>query len=146
MSDEAASTAVDVAADEPAEGAESELTPAKGRKHHALVEWVIVIAVAVGFALVLKTFVVEQFQVDGHSMDTTLHNGDRVLVNKLSYRLHDPHRGDVVVLKRLDGPTGERDLIKRVSGLPRDHVLVKDCVVSINGRMLEGPYLDPRLV
>src|SRR3954470_2818087 len=87
------------------------------RKRNSLLEWVIVIAVAMTSALVVRAFVVQQFAVDGLSMMTTLHDGDRVLVNKLSYRLHDPNRGDVVVLKTIEG-VGERDLIKRVVGLP----------------------------
>jgi signal peptidase I len=144
MTDEGSSTLVE----EPAEGANSTAAPTKKteRKHNALLEWIVVIAVAVAFALLLKAFVVEQFQVDGHSMDTTLHNGDRVLVNKLSYRLHDPHRGDVVVLKRLDGPSGERDLIKRVIALPGERIEVRDCQVLINDKVLNEPYLDPKLV
>ena len=64
-------------------------TPAR-RKRNSLLEWLIVIAVAMTSALVVRAFVVQQFAVDGTSMMTTLHNGDRVLVNKLSYRLHDP--------------------------------------------------------
>ena len=48
----------------------------------------------------MKMFVVQQFYVKGQSMEHTLSEQDRVLVNKLSYRLHDPNRGDVVVLER----------------------------------------------
>jgi signal peptidase I len=150
MSDEAGATVVDGPADDPDGGQSSDPEELPARKergpHHALIEWLVVIAVAVGFALLLKSFVVEQFQVDGHSMDSTLHNGDRVLVNKLSYRLHDPRRGDVVVLKRLDGPNGERDLIKRVIALPGEAIEVRDCQVLIDDRVLDEPYLDPQVV
>ena len=52
----------------------------------------------------------------GQSMVTTLHDFDRVLVNKLSYKLHDPNRGDMVVLEGVRAD--HRDLIKRVIGLP----------------------------
>ena len=51
----------------------------------------------------MRTFVLAHFVVDGTSMSTTLHDGDRVFVNKLSYRLHDPNRGDVVVLHEIRG-------------------------------------------
>ena len=78
-------------------------------------------------------------------MDTTLHDADRVLVNKLSYRLHDPNRGDVVVLKTIEG-TGERDLIKRVVALPGETVEYRGCVLYIDGRELIEPYLDPAIV
>jgi signal peptidase I len=94
---------------------------------------------------VVRAFVLQQFAVSGHSMDTTLHNGDRVLVNKLSYRLHHPNRGDVVVLKTLEG-TGERDLIKRVIALPGETVEYKSCVLYINGKELVEPYLNPAIV
>ncbi|HAP75463.1 MAG TPA: signal peptidase I [Acidimicrobiaceae bacterium] len=108
----------------------------------SLVEWIVVVAVAIGAALLVKTYVLQQFQVAGSSMDTTLHDGDRVLVNKLSYRMHDPNRGDVVVLKTFEG-TSERDLIKRVIALPGEVIDIRgNCAVYIDGRLLVEPYLD----
>jgi hypothetical protein len=62
-------------------------------------------------------------------MYSTLDTGDRVFVNKLSYRLHDPNRGDVVVLHQITGAS-ERDLIKRVIGLPGETVEVRNCTCS----------------
>lgn len=118
---------------------------AKRKKGGVWSEWAIVILVAVTAALLVRAFVFQQFAVDGHSMDTTLHDGDRVLVNKLSYRMHDPNRGDVVVLKTVDG-AGERDLIKRVVGLPGETVEYRGCVLYIDGRELNEPYLDPEVV
>jgi signal peptidase I len=119
-----------------------ELRPAK-KKMNPLVEWLIVVAVAITSALLVRAYVVQQFAVEGESMRTTLENGDRVLVNRLSYRLHDPRRGDVVVLKRFDTPnTPERDLIKRVIGLEGERVRVTNCVVYINDQPLREPYLD----
>ena len=109
----------------------------------AMIEWLVVVAVAVTAALLVKAYVVQQFQVSGDSMRMTLHDGDRVLVNKLSYRMHDPNRGDVVVLKTMEG-ADERDLIKRVIGLPGESVDVRsNCQVFIDGRLLQEPYLDP---
>ena len=115
------------------------------RRFPPLVEWLVVIAVALLAALLIRTYVVQQFQVSGTSMLNTLHPGDRVLVNKLSYRMHDPNRGDVVVLKTIEG-TGERDLIKRVIGLPGETIEYRECQLFINGRLLEEPYLDPLIV
>ena len=115
----------------------------KKRKMNPIVEWLVVVAVAITSALLVRAYVVQQFAVDGESMMSTLHNGDRVLVNRLSYRLHDPRRGDVVVLKRFDGASAERDLIKRVIGLPGETVEVRQCVVYIDDVPLEEPYLDP---
>ena len=93
----------------------------------------------------MKVFVVQQFYVSGESMDYTLHNYDRVLVNKLSYQLHDPNRGDVVVLEEEQGLT-QRDLIKRVIALPGETIEIRNCVVTIDDSVLVEPYLDPEVV
>ena len=111
----------------------------------AMIEWLVVVAVAVTAALLVKAYVVQQFQVSGDSMRMTLHDGDRVLVNKLSYRMHDPNRGDVVVLKTIES-VGERDLIKRVVALPGETVEYRSCVLYIDGKELVEPYLDPNVV
>jgi signal peptidase I len=111
----------------------------------AFFDWVVVIAVALLVAFVVRTFVLAHFVVEGSSMYSTLETGDRVFVNKLSYRLHDPNRGDVVVLHQITGAS-ERDLIKRVIGLPGETVEVRNCNVLIDGRLLNEPYLDPEVV
>jgi signal peptidase I len=108
-------------------------------------EWAIVVVVAITAAILMKVFVVQQFYVSGHSMDTTLHDFDRVLVNKLSYDLHDPRRGDVVVLEDSHG-FDKRDLIKRVIALPGETIEIRQCVVYIDGKRLVEPYLDPDVV
>lgn len=115
------------------------------RPHRALLDWVVVIGVALVIAFLMRTFVLAHFVVDGESMESTLQSGDRVFVNKLSYRLHDPNRGDVVVLHQLSGTTS-RDLIKRVLALPGEVIEVRDCQVTIDGQRLEEPYLDPEAV
>lgn len=115
------------------------------KKGNVWVEWFIVVGVAISAALLVRAYVLQQFAVEGSSMTSTLHTGDRVLVNKLSYRLHDPNRGDVVVLKTLES-ADERDLIKRVIGLPGETVEYRDCVLLIDGVVLIEPYLDPEIV
>lgn len=120
------------------------VTAATGNgRARAVFDWIVVIGVALLVAFVVRTYVLAHFVVDGVSMASTLHDGDRVFVNKLSYRLHDPNRGDVVVLHELEGSGAERDLIKRVIALPGETIAVTDCVVTIDGRLLEEPYLDP---
>lgn len=111
----------------------------------AVFDWVVVIGVALLVAFVVRTFVLAHFVVEGESMFSTLDTGDRVFVNKLSYRLHDPNRGDVVVLHQITGAS-ERDLIKRVIGLPGETVEVRNCTVLIDGKVLNEPYLDPEVV
>jgi signal peptidase I len=77
-------------------------------------------------------------------METTLMIHDRVLVNKLSYRLHDIERGDVVVFERppsaQDG-VDDSDLIKRVIGLPGERIEGRDQAIYINGEKLDEPWL-----
>ena len=95
-------------------------------------------------ALVVKTFLFQAFYIPSASMEPTLSEGDRVLVNKVSYDVHDVNRGDVIVFE-LDeedvGPDGIKDLIKRVVGLPGDVIESRDGVVYVNDRALEEPYL-----
>ena len=94
----------------------------------------------------MRAYVLQQFAVEGTSMLTTLHPSDRVLVNKLSYHLHDPRRGDVVVLKRIESNAQERDLIKRVVALPGETIEYRNCQLFINGSLINEPYLDPQIV
>lgn len=119
----------------------------------AFFDWVVVVGIALLVAVLVRTFLLAHFVVDGESMYSTLAPGDRVFVNKMSYRLHDPNRGDVVVLHEISG-TNERDLIKRVIALPGEEIRMEDCVVwidtdpadSVPAQRLDEPYLDPTVV
>ena len=118
-------------------------TPPK-RVGRAVREWILVIGGALVVALLIRTFLFQAYEIPSPSMVNTLNVGDRVLVNKLAYKFHDIHRGDVVVFKR---PPGEpdpkiKDLIKRVIGLPGETLVFKDCSVFIGGKRLDEPYVD----
>jgi len=121
-------------------------TGSKRRKRSGVAEWIIVVVVAISSALLVRAYVLQQFAVEGTSMLSTLHPSDRVLVNKLSYRLHDPRRGDVVVLKRIESNAQERDLIKRVVGLPGETIEYRSCQLFVDGALMKEPYLDPQIV
>lgn len=108
-------------------------------------DWILVIAVALGAAMLVRVFVLQQFYISGPSMETTLFQNNRVLVNKLSYRLHAIHRGDVVVFDRVTTSgniVAHDDLIKRVIGVASDSVEIKQCKVFVNGTEISEPYLN----
>jgi signal peptidase I len=86
---------------------------------------------------------IQAFFIPSGSMLPTLHEDDRVLVNKLSYDLHDVHRGDLVVFERPENEAAGqiKDLIKRVVGLPGERIESRDGDVYIDGDLLEEPYL-----
>lgn len=79
-------------------------------------------------------------RVDGFSMRPTLQDGEYILVSKLAYKFGEPARGDIVVFVFPVNP--EEDLIKRIIGLPGDTVTVQDGVLSINGVVMEEPYIN----
>jgi len=132
----------DPAGSEPDDDPGSRGLPSAAR---AFFDWVVVVGIALLVAILVRTFLLAHFVVDGESMESTLDPGDRVFVNKMSYRLHDPNRGDVVVLHEITGAS-ERDLIKRVIALPGEEIEMTNCVVRIDGLVLEEPYLDPTIV
>lgn len=78
-------------------------------------------------------------RVDGTSMIPTLENGEFVLVSKMSYRFSDVDRGDIIVFHFPRNP--EEELVKRVIGLPGDHVSVQAGTVYVNGQLLNEPYI-----
>jgi len=81
-----------------------------------------------------------RFRIEGYSMLPTLKEGEMVIINKLSYYLSDPQRGDIIVLHFPNDRS--RDFIKRIIGLPGDHIEVADGVVTVNGNALEEPYIN----
>jgi signal peptidase I len=113
--------------------------------YKAIREWVTVVGVALIIAFLVRGFALQQFYISGPSMESTMFQDNRVLVNKISYRLRDIRRGDVVVFDRVttDGVAVQHDdLIKRVIGLAGDSVSIASCVVSINGIAIDEPYLN----
>ena len=90
-------------------------------------------------ALLIHVFLAQATRVYGQSMEPNLHTDMRLVVEKLSYRLHTPQRGDIVVLRVRPG---DEMLIKRVIGLPGDEVEIHDGQVYVNGQALDEPYLN----
>jgi signal peptidase I len=106
-------------------------------------EWGILIAAALLIAIVIRSFVFQAFYIPSESMVPTLRVGDRVLVNKLSYKLHDPRRGDIAVFRAPESAqTADiKDLVKRIVGLPGETIEGKNGRIYIDGRPLTEPYL-----
>lgn len=108
-------------------------------------EWATVLIVALVIAITVRSLILQQFYISGPSMEATMFQDNRVLVNKLSYRLHDINRGDVVVFDRVtvDNEVVQHDdLIKRVIGLSGETISIRDCQVFIDGKLLAEPYLS----
>jgi signal peptidase I len=105
-----------------------------------VVEWVLVLLVAVLAAGALRSYVVQAFYVPSGSMLPTLQIGDRILVVKFGYTVH---RGDIVVFKRPPADTGttDSDLVKRVIGLPGETISSQGSRVLVNGRPISEPWL-----
>ena len=122
---------------------------------------------ALVLTILVKGFLIQAFFIPSRSMEPTLDVGDRVVVNRLAYRLGDPAHGQVVVFLRPTGvdaapsagpiswvrravaqglggtPPGSEDLIKRVVGLPGDVLEGRDGHLLRNGHRVDEPYLPP---
>ena len=91
--------------------------------------------------LVVNVFLAQATRVEGQSMEPNLHNNQRLVIEKVSYHLHPPRRGDIIVLK-LPSRRSDPPLIKRVVGLPRETIEVRDGHVYVDGHVLDEPYLN----
>ncbi|MFM7828057.1 MAG: signal peptidase I [Acidimicrobiaceae bacterium] len=112
-----------------------------------VIEWIVVIFIALTVAMLVRLFLLQQFYISGPSMETTMFSNDRVLVNKLAYEIGSIDRGDIVVFDRatMSGNQIEHDdLIKRVICLGGETIEIRDCIVYIDGARLEESYLPSR--
>lgn len=102
-------------------------------------EYVEAVAVAVALAGLIIVFVAQSFLVQGASMEPSLSHGERVLVDKITYRFRDPQRGEIVVFQYPADP--RRKFIKRVIGVPGDVVYIRGGTVFVNGVPLREDYI-----
>jgi signal peptidase I len=105
-----------------------------------------ILVLALGLAFLIRTFVAEPRYIPSESMLPTLEIGDRLIVEKLSYYSHLPHRGDIVVFVpppqlQEQGYQGDQAFIKRVIGLPGDTIAVQDGRVFVNQQLLTEAYV-----
>ena len=106
---------------------------------------VVLLAVVIFGSTVIRSYIAEPFVVESRSMEPELHEGDRVLVDKVAYRVGDAKRGDIVVLdaSRIEGAPPElgKTLVKRVVGLPGETVQVANNRLMIDGSPIDEPWL-----
>ncbi|HPQ45987.1 MAG TPA: signal peptidase I [Clostridia bacterium] len=132
----------------------------KNKFFKELLQWIEAIAIAIVLAILIRGFLFEPVIIEGRSMMDTLHDGDRVILNKISLAFNKPDYGDIVVIeieepyfnvlkflnnseaaKKLLPTTTGADYIKRVIAKAGDTVDIKDGYVYVNGERLEEPYL-----
>ncbi|MBO2520293.1 MAG: signal peptidase I [Clostridia bacterium] len=95
--------------------------------------------IAVLLALFIILFVAQSFLVQGDSMEPSLHHGERLLVDKVTYRFRPPERGEIIVFSFPKDP--RRKFIKRVIGVPGDTVEIRNRTLFINGIPIEEDYI-----
>ena len=108
-------------------------------KRGTVVEYVAIAVLAVLVALAVQAWLIKPYRIPSESMADTLRPGDRVLVNRLVYHLHSPHRGDVIVFRYPEDP--KVIFIKRVVGEPGDVLQVRDGHLFVNGAVVAEPYV-----
>jgi len=102
-------------------------------------EFVESILIAGVLAFFIINFIAQSFVVQGHSMEPTLSNGERLFVNKFIYYFRSPERGEIVVL---DPPGDINAFIKRIIGLPGDEIEILDGKLYINNEPIEEDYIN----
>jgi signal peptidase I len=113
-------------------------------KRYRLIREIIETVVLTVLMFLVINLAVQNFDVDGHSMEPRLHDQERVMVDKASYLFHTPARGDVVVFVAPPQPT--LDYVKRIIAIPGDVISVNNGVPTVDGVTLKEFYLDPQKV
>jgi signal peptidase I len=124
---------------------EEDLNQNLPKEENGIIEVIRFSIIALLIVIPVRMFIAQPFIVSGASMAETFHTGEYLIVDQVSYYLHDPSRGDVVIFRYPKDPT--KYFIKRVIGLPGDTVIVEDSKVMIKnatnpeGFFLEEPYV-----
>src|ERR1700692_2295452 len=111
-------------------------------KRYRLVREIIETIVLTLLMFLIIRFAIQNFNVDGTSMEPNLHNTELILVDKWSYMFRAPARGDVIVF--IAPPNKALDYVKRVIGLPGDTVTIDNTTVIVDGVTLTEPYVAAR--
>ena len=111
-------------------------------KHYRIIREIMETIVLTALMFVIINLSVQNYRVDGISMEPTLHSQERVMVDKVSYLLHPPTRGDIIVFIPPNDPTSY--YIKRVIAIPGDVLTIDDTTVKLDGVTLQERYVDQR--
>lgn len=104
-----------------------------------LIEFIQTLVIFAAIASAIYLFIAQPHKVSGASMDPNFKNGQYIITDKLTYRFHEPKRGEVVVFKNPKDIS--QDFIKRIIGIPSDRVEVLGGSIFINGKKLNEPFL-----
>jgi signal peptidase I len=136
----------------------------RGTRHGSLVELILIVAAALGLALLIQAFLVKPYRIPSESMEPTLDVNQRVLVNRVNYHFESPDRGDIVVFHPPQGaegnvcgvahpgeeacprPTEKRsnlNFIKRVVAVPGDTIAIRDGHAIVNGKPQDESFTAP---
>lgn len=126
------------AADDPA----SQPGPAQPQKISTLGLWVRDMLISIAVSVLIITFLYQPVRVEGTSMLPRLEDSDRLFINKFVYRVSPIKRDDIVVFHYPRDPS--KSYIKRVIGLPGDHLRIDHGTVYVNGRRLVERYVPER--
>lgn len=106
--------------------------------------WIVYILIIIGLTYLIITFVGQRTRVSGSSMETTLSDGDNLIVDKISYRFREPKRFEIIVFPyQYEEHTY---YIKRIIGMPGETIQVKDGKVYINGQELDEHYGNEAMI
>ncbi|MBR5930805.1 MAG: signal peptidase I [Lachnospiraceae bacterium] len=114
---------------------------AKNPKLYAILDWVLVIVIALAAALIINFCIIVNSTVPSGSMENTIMTNTRMIGFRLSYLFHEPERGDIIIFHYPDDP--KQIFVKRVIGLPGETVEVKAGITYIDGEALEEDYINP---
>src|SRR5580658_1316958 len=103
--------------------------------------WMRDVLFSILLAMFIVTFLYQPVRVEGTSMAPELQDRDRVFINKLTYRIGDVHRQDVIIFHYPNDPA--KTYIKRVIAGPGDTIQIEKGVVYLNGQKLDEPYISP---
>ena len=114
--------------------------PARSPRRHLWIRQLLETITLILLVTLAVRLALQNFHIDGQSMEPTLHNQEYILVDKATYLIHPPERGDVIVFQYPLDP--QEDFVKRIIGIPGDVITTINRTVKVNGVTLQEPYIN----